>query len=236
MKAIDIALKDLLRSFRGVFLISMMFVAPMLLTALIYFAFSGLLQNQGNLTVPVTRVQVANVDQPDKQSGLAGGQLLVDYLQGSGLQTLLQTSVAADEAAARMAVERGQTDVAVIIPANFSAAVQYPGVQAAVTVYHDPAKALAPRIVKTLVGDYLEGLAGAKIAVEVVTHQLEGQGMELASQETQAIALSYVQWIETLGHGPQDASGKTLWHPEHPRARRRRPPRRRPFSARSWPA
>ncbi len=49
--------------------------------------------------------------------------------------------------------------------------------------------------------------------------------MELAPQETQAIALAYVQWIETLGHGPQDAAppkvalGKTLLASRAPQGR-----------------
>ena len=39
MRVFDVALKDLLRSLRSAFLLVMMFVAPLLLTALIYFAF-----------------------------------------------------------------------------------------------------------------------------------------------------------------------------------------------------
>ena len=43
MKVLDIALKDLLRSFRSAFALVMMFVAPLLITGLIYFAFGSML-------------------------------------------------------------------------------------------------------------------------------------------------------------------------------------------------
>ena len=39
MKILDIAFKDLTRSFRSAFAVGMMFVAPLLITGLIYFAF-----------------------------------------------------------------------------------------------------------------------------------------------------------------------------------------------------
>ena len=42
MKALDIALKDLVRSWRSAFTLVMMFVAPLLITGLIYMAFGGL--------------------------------------------------------------------------------------------------------------------------------------------------------------------------------------------------
>ena len=42
MKILDIAFKDLTRSFRSAFAIGMMVVAPLMLTGLIYFAFGGM--------------------------------------------------------------------------------------------------------------------------------------------------------------------------------------------------
>src|SRR5512139_4100179 len=104
MKLFDIALKDLLRSFRSAFLLVMMFVAPMLITALLYFAFGR--SGGGGFQLPVTRVLVANLDRADPRSGLAAGQMLAEYLQSEEMSALLQVNIAADEAAARAAVER----------------------------------------------------------------------------------------------------------------------------------
>jgi hypothetical protein len=42
MKVLDIALKDMLQNFRSVFALMMMFVEPIMITGLIYFAFGGL--------------------------------------------------------------------------------------------------------------------------------------------------------------------------------------------------
>ena len=52
MKILDIALKDLVRSFRSAFLLVMMFVAPLLITGLIYLAFGGMITGGGGMTLP----------------------------------------------------------------------------------------------------------------------------------------------------------------------------------------
>src|SRR5512133_3482243 len=133
MKVLQIALKDLRRSFRSAFLLVMMFVAPLLITGLLYFAFGNGSGGQGGFFLPVTRVRVANLDQPAPGIDLAAGQLLLQYLQGEKLARLLQTSPAPDEESARAAVDRREADVALIIPANFTAAVVGPNVRSAVT-------------------------------------------------------------------------------------------------------
>lgn len=68
MKVLDIALKDLLGSFRSAFALVMMFLAPLLLTGMIYFAFGSVLGGDGGFNVPVTPVQVVNLDQSDPDS------------------------------------------------------------------------------------------------------------------------------------------------------------------------
>ena len=60
MKILDIAFKDLVRSTRSLFLIGMAFAAPLLLTALIYFAFGSIAG--GNLSMPDISVGIVNLD------------------------------------------------------------------------------------------------------------------------------------------------------------------------------
>ena len=64
MKIFDIALKDLVHSFRSAFLLVMMFVAPLLITGLIYLAFGGMITRTGGVTLPKATVLIVNLDQP----------------------------------------------------------------------------------------------------------------------------------------------------------------------------
>lgn len=84
MKVFDIALKDLLRSFRSAFALVMMFLVPLLITGLIYFAFGSMLGGDGGFGLPLTQVQIVNLDQPDPDSGFSVGQMLVEFLQNEG--------------------------------------------------------------------------------------------------------------------------------------------------------
>ena len=60
MKIIDIALKDLLRSFRSLFMIGMTIAAPLMLTGLIYFAFGGM--SGGDVSLTPIKVGLVNAD------------------------------------------------------------------------------------------------------------------------------------------------------------------------------
>ena len=61
MKAIDIALKDLQRSFRSVFAVVFMFGVPLLVTGMFYFMFGNIAQS-GGFELPKTKVIIANMD------------------------------------------------------------------------------------------------------------------------------------------------------------------------------
>ncbi len=62
MKAIDIALKDLSRSFRSAFAVIFMFGIPLLVTGMFYFMF-GNIASGGDFSLPRTKVVVANLDE-----------------------------------------------------------------------------------------------------------------------------------------------------------------------------
>lgn len=61
MKAIDIALKDLTRSFRSAFAVVFMFGVPLLVTGMFYFMFGNVAEN-GGFDLPKTKVIIANMD------------------------------------------------------------------------------------------------------------------------------------------------------------------------------
>jgi hypothetical protein len=68
MKILDITFNDLTRSFRSVFAIGMMVVAPMLLTGLIYFAFGSM--SGGDVSMTAIKVGVVNADRLSADSML----------------------------------------------------------------------------------------------------------------------------------------------------------------------
>jgi len=60
MKILDIAFKDMLRSFRSAFAIGMMLIAPLMLTGLIYFAFGS--GSNGTSDLPAINLGILNLD------------------------------------------------------------------------------------------------------------------------------------------------------------------------------
>ena len=119
MKILDIAFKDLVRSFRSLFAVGMMFVAPLLITGLIFFAFGGLSAGTGRYNLPPLTVVVFNHDEP-LEGQPAFGQMLVDYFNDPAMPEWLEVQTAATEAEARAVVNNQQAGVALLIPASFS--------------------------------------------------------------------------------------------------------------------
>ena len=67
MKILDIALKDMTRSFRSIFALIFMFGIPLLMTGMFYFMFGGAAKGGQGFSVPVTKVVVANLDAPNAE-------------------------------------------------------------------------------------------------------------------------------------------------------------------------
>ena len=74
MKILDIALKDMTRSFRSTFALIFMFGVPLLMTGMFYFMFGGAAKGDQGFSVPVTKVVVANLDQGGPGFDLAKAQ------------------------------------------------------------------------------------------------------------------------------------------------------------------
>ena len=105
MKILDIAFKDLTRSFRSAFAVGMMFVAPLLITGLIYFAFGGLSGDSGSFTIQPIKVVIANLDQAEV-NGLKLGDIIVTAMSNSAFEQWFSVTTAPDESAARASVDR----------------------------------------------------------------------------------------------------------------------------------
>ncbi|HET7089951.1 MAG TPA: ABC transporter permease [Anaerolineae bacterium] len=184
MKAIDIAIKDMVQAFRSAIALVFMFVIPLLVAGLFYFMF-GNIASQGNLDVPAMKVVVADLDEGSPEVvGWSGGQvvggvdadtlgeLIVGVLQSKDLADLLEVSLAPDAEAARAAVDRQEVQVAIIIPADFSGQFAAPAGQAVIMFYQDPTLTIGPGIVKSILNQFMDGMAGAKIAVSVALQEM----------------------------------------------------------------
>ena len=197
MKAIDIALKDLQRSFRSAFAVIFMFGVPLLVTGMFYFMFGNIAQS-GGFDLPKTKVIIANVDAggpkfqvnpkniPGGRKAETMGDLIVGILESDDLADLIEITEAESPEAARSAVDHQQAQVAIIIPADFSE--QFADVRngkAVIEFYQDPTLTIGPAIMRSIMNRFLDSMAGVSIAINVF--------MDEASPEDQAFTLQVVQ-------------------------------------------
>ena len=179
MKAFDIALKDLRRSFRSAFAVVFMFGVPLLVTGMFYFMFGNVAEN-GSFDLPRTKVIIANTDRggpkfqvnprniPGGRQAETMGDLIVNILQSKEMANLIEVSFAADAQAARSSVDSQQAQVAIIIPSNFSE--QFADVRegkAVIEFYQDPTLTIGPAIMRSILNRFLDSMGGVKIAINV---------------------------------------------------------------------
>src|SRR5687767_2079804 len=121
MKILDIALKDLTRSFRSMFAVGMMVVAPLLPTGLIYFAFSSM--SGGDVSMTAIKVGVVDADQLPAEAVLETpiGKNIRSMFFDESVESWITATYYPDEASARAAVDKQEIGVAVIIPQDFTA-------------------------------------------------------------------------------------------------------------------
>ncbi len=197
MKVLAIAIKDLKQFIRNVPGLAISLAAPLVLTAILGFAFGGMGGSSPKLQV--TSVQVANLDQGQVGSTMRLGDELVRALQGPGLRDLMRVTVATDEASARQAVDRRQAEVAIIIPPGFSAAVTAAdGQPAEVLLYHDPGLLTRPAIVASAVQKALDAFSGSRVAALVTHEQMAARGAPAStlSEVVGRVAESYAHLAE----------------------------------------
>jgi hypothetical protein len=179
MKAFDIALKDLTRSFRSAFAVVFMFGVPLLVTGMFYFMFGNVAEN-GGFNLPRTKVIIANMDEggpkfqinpkniPGGRQADTMGELIVSILESDDMADLIEISYASNPQAARASVDSQQSQVAIIIPADFSE--QFADVRegkAVIEFYKDPTLTIGPAIMRSILNRFLDSMGGVKIAINV---------------------------------------------------------------------
>lgn len=197
MKAIDIALKDLRRSFRSASAVMFMFGIPLLVTGMFYMMFGSMAQN-GGFDLPKTKVIIANMDAggpkfqinpkniPGGRKAKTMGELIVSILQSDDLKDLLEVTFAPDPQAARASVDSQQAQVAIIIPTDFSK--QFADVRdgrAVIEFYQDPTLTIGPSIMRSILNRFLDSMGGVSITINVFLDEADSSQYNLTGQVIQ---------------------------------------------------
>ncbi len=197
MKAIDIALRDLVRSFRSSFAFVFMFVIPLLVTGMFYFMFGNIAES-GDFSLPRTKVIIANMDEggpkfqvnpknvPGGREAKTMGDLIVNILQSDEMKDLIEVSFANSPQAAQTAVDNQQAQVALIIPPDFSK--QFADVEkgkAVIEFYQDPTLTIGPAVMRSIMNRFLDGMSGVKIVINVFLDETDVSKHALTGQVVQ---------------------------------------------------
>jgi ABC-2 type transport system permease protein len=224
MKAFDIALKDLTRSFRSAFAVIFMFGVPLLVTGMFYFMFGNVSEN-GGFNLPRTKVIIANMDAggpkfqvnpkniPGGRQADTMGELIVSILESEDLADLIEITFTTDPQAARASVDSQQSQVAIIIPSDFSE--QFADVRegkAVIEFYQDPTLTIGPAIMRSILNRFLDSMGGVTIAMNVFLDESNPSDYALTGQFIQgyldtSLALSEDLEGELLDVRDASASG-----------------------------
>jgi linearmycin/streptolysin S transport system permease protein len=211
MKVLDIALKDMTRSFRSLFAVVFMFVVPLLVTGMFYFMF-GNIASDGGFNLPKTQVIIANLDEggpkfqvnpkniPGGREADTMGDLIVNILESDEIADLIEVSFAPDAEAARAAVDTQASQVAIIIPLDFSEQFADQDGKAAIEFYQDPTLTIGPGIIRAIMNRFMDGMAGVKIAVNVFRDEADTNEYAMVGQVVQ----DYLDTSLALRENPED--------------------------------
>ena len=168
--ALVIAAKDLRQRLRDRTAIIVAVIAPFGLAAI----FSMLL---GGVDGPLDlRYAYADLDGTELSAGLRDGPLA--GIESAGIATI---TAADDRDGARAAVDAGDADAALIVPAGYASAVTA-GEGAALEVIGDTDAGLATDILRSLAESYTAQLDGVRLAVATTLPQLESPSPQLVAE------------------------------------------------------
>jgi len=210
MKILDIAFKDMTRSFRSVFAIGMMVIAPLMLTGLIYFAFGG--GSSDSPSMPAIKVGLVNLDALPAEASLDAplGDNIRSIFFDDSVKSWITASDYTDEASARTALDNQEIGVAVIVPQNFTEHFLSGAKDIQVLVVSAPTLSIGPEIVQNLVSSVLDGFSGAGIARETFISRLDANGILTDQTQIPVWIGRYTTWYadfqRNLFHHPDQAA------------------------------
>ena len=207
MKILDIAFKDLTRSFRSAFAIGMMVVAPLMLTGLIYFAFGSM--SSGDVSMTAIKVGVVNADQLPSDLVLDApiGNNIRSMFFDESVKSWIEARDYANEASARAAVDKQEIGVAVIIPQDFTTSYLSGEQDVQVLIVSDPTLSIGPAVVEDMVTMMVDAVAGGGIAIETIMERLQANGIQPDPAQIPS-------WIERYGNWYRDFQRDLFHHPD----------------------
>jgi ABC-2 type transport system permease protein len=210
MKIFDIALNDLLRSFRSAFAIGMMVAAPLLLTGLIYFAFGGMAGGDVSLTPISVGVVNADILPAGAPIDVPIGDNVRSMFFDESVQSWITARDYPDEAAARAAVDAQAIGVAVIVPADFTLSYLNGDYAAQVLIVSDPTLTIGPAVVEDMVATMTDAVAGGGIAIQTIQERHVANGLDPRGSDLAGWLDRYGQWYidfqRALFHNPARAA------------------------------
>lgn len=210
MKILDIALKDLTRSFRNAFAVGMTIVAPLLLIGLISLAFGGAFSGSSDL--PDVSIGIYNADQLSDNTVLENplGDDIRSMFFDESVQSWINASDYLDESSLRTALNNREIGVAVVIPSEFSNQVLTGARNSKVLIISDPTLSITPQVVENMVSAMLDGVAGGGIAVETLLERQKINGLETNLENIPDLIARYSNWYSDfqrdLFHNPDKAA------------------------------
>jgi len=210
MKILDIALKDMTRSYRSIFALGMSILAPVLLIGLIYFAFGG--ASGGGSELPAIAVGLVNADRLSTKALIS--HPLGEDIRGMFFDESVESWITArdypDAASARLALDKQEIDVAVIIPEDFTERYLAGERGSPVHIISDPTLVVAPQVVQNMVTGMLDGAAGGKIAIETIEQRRQINSIRSEPAQFQELIDRYTQWYadfqRDMFHNPERAA------------------------------
>ena len=210
MKILDIAFKDLTRSFRSAFAVGMAVVAPLMLTGLMFFAFGG--ASNGTSSMPAVKVGVVNLDVLPANSPLDAplGENIRSMFFDDSVKSWITVSDYPDEKSARAALDNQQIGVAVIIPQNFSEHFLNGKKDVQVLVISDPTLSIGPAVVQNMVTMMVDGVSGGGIALQTFMERQKANGVTTDQAQIPTWIVRYTSWYSdfqrNLFHHPDQAA------------------------------
>ena len=196
MKAYQLALKDMKQAFRSLFALAFMFLIPILITTLFSIMFNG--GGDEDQVEPAFQLSVIPIQLVNQDQGQMGA-LLADILSSEALSDFLDVTQAGDDVSARQAVDQQDAQVAVIIPADFSAALTTSGLQTEVELYQDPTLSIGPGIVETIINQFMISFTGSQIMLDVADSQFSERGVTLPPEQVQYLIGEYTRAVQSMG-------------------------------------
>lgn len=211
MKILDIALNDLMRSFRSAFAVGMTIIAPLMLTGLIYFAFGGM--SGGDVSMTAIKVGVVNADRLPSDALLETpiGDNIRSMFFDKSVASWITASDYSDEASVRAAVDKQEIGVAVIIPAGFTERYLSGKKDVQVLIVSDPTLSIGPAVVEDMVMMMVDGVAGGGIAIQTLIERQQANGTN--PNPTHAGA-QIPGWIERYGSWYADFQRDLFHNPD----------------------